>query len=92
MRLALYGEFLAISNKASGVTGWWHRFPGSFLHAFLSHGYWEKKLRCGHARIRVFAPAIGGAPIRARTARRGLMGAGSWLALVIRSRNSTINN
>jgi hypothetical protein len=28
---------------------------------FYLMDYWEKKLRCGHARIRVFAPALGGA-------------------------------
>ena len=28
---------------------------------FYLMDYWEKKLRCGHARVRVFAPALGGA-------------------------------
>jgi len=27
----------------------------------LCQDYWEKKLRCGHGRVRVFAPALGGA-------------------------------
>jgi len=28
---------------------------------FYLMDFWEKKLRCGHARVRVFAPALGGA-------------------------------
>jgi hypothetical protein len=36
--------------------------------------FWEKKLRCGHARVRVFAPALGGAAYTCKDLAESLAG------------------
>jgi hypothetical protein len=38
---------------------------------FYLMDFWEKKLRCGHARVRVFAPALGGAAYTCKDLRGG---------------------
>ena len=41
---------------------------------FYLMDFWEKKLRCGHARVRVFAPALGGAAYTCKDLAESLAG------------------
>jgi hypothetical protein len=41
---------------------------------FYLMDYWDKKLRCGHARVRIFAPALGGVAYTCKDLAESLAG------------------